>query len=270
MEDQRACLTVLSAAGYDRRVLQTDPVATARSLVGDNVGAVAHAVTDPWTRDGGRVLAPDDPEWPAMLETLGPGAPLLLWAKGRFPSESTVAVVGSRRCTSYGRQVTEEMAGAIVADGRSVVSGGAIGIDGAGHRAALRARGRTVVILAGGAGTVYPREHSELFRDASRTGVVVWEFPPTAALRKESFLIRNRLIAAMGEATVVVEAAERSGALNTGRCAADLGRLVLAVPGPVNSTASTGTNRAIADGWAAILLGGGDLVQLLPPLTGRV
>lgn len=262
MDFIRCCAVVLSAAGRQRG--QTDDIESAATeLAGDQVPAVARALVEPWLADGGRLMFHDDRQWPAGLRSLGPAEPLALWVRGSMPEESFVSIVGSRRCTGYGRTVTDELATVIVGDGRTVVSGGAIGIDGIAHRAALQARGRTVVFLAGGAGTVYPREHAAMLQQAQVDGAVAWEFPPTAPLRRESFLVRNRLIAAVSEATVVVEAADRSGALNTGRSAADLGRLVLAVPGPVNSPASSGTNRAIADGWAAILLGAADLRGLL-------
>jgi DNA processing protein len=156
------------------------------------------------------------------------------------------------------------LAEAAVAAGAVVISGGATGIDAAAHRATLKAGGRTIVYLAGGAGRIYPPENSDLLRSAMACGAVVWEFPESAPLRKASFLVRNRMIAATAQATVLAEAAERSGALNTGRTAADLGRLVLGVPGPIGRLTSAGVNRAIADGWAMILLGPDDLAAMLP------
>lgn len=262
-------MVVLSAAGRDWSVMD-DPVEHARVLVGQDVLPVAEALVDPWVTSGGDIMWHDDPARPSGLESLGRAAPLLLWTRGRVPAGECVSIVGSRHCTGYGQRVATEIAQAAVAAGRTVISGGALGIDAAAHVAALSAGGRTVVFLAGGAGRVYPDDHHGLFRRAAQSGAVIWEYPPSVPLRKESFLVRNRLIAATGTTTVVVEAAERSGALNTGRTAADLGRLVLAVPGPVGAGTSAGTNRAIADGWAAILLGATDLDQLLGSLPMSV
>jgi DNA processing protein len=264
--DLYACaLVVLSAAGRDQSLLD-DPIAHARALVGcDEIEDLARSLVTHWQSRGGRILWPDDPVRPAGLKSLGCAAPVLLWVHGELPVEpqESVAIVGSRNCTEYGRKVATELAAAAVADGRWVVSGGAKGIDAAAHRGALDARGKTVLYAAGGAGHVYPRENSEVFTRAARHGAVVWEYPHTAGLRREGFLHRNRLIAATSEATVVVEAAVRSGALNTGRLAADLGRLVLGVPGPIDSATSQGVHQGIADGWAALLLGTEDLHQLL-------
>jgi len=265
----RSALVVLSAAGRDSSVLD-DPVAHARTLVGADVQAVATALIEPWRDSGGDVMWHDDPRRPPGLAALGPAAPLLLWTRGRVPDGECVSIVGSRHCTSYGHRVTVDLAKTAAGQGRVVVSGGAHGIDAAAHTAALSVGGRTVVYLAGGAGRIYPEDHHGLFRRAAQSGAVIWEHPPSVPVRKESFLVRNRLIAATGTTTVVVEAAERSGALNTGRTAADLGRLVLAVPGPVGASTSAGTNRAIADGWAAILLGPQDLNQLLGSLPMSV
>jgi DNA processing protein len=192
----------------------------------------------------------------------------MLWVRGTLPvrPEDMVAVVGSRASTEYGRQVAGDLAAKAAELGKVVVSGGAAGIDAAAHAGALQARGSTLVVAAGGAGRVYPQGHRTLFERAAGTGAVVWEFPRSVSLTKRGFLVRNRLIAALAGTTVVVEAAERSGALNTGRTAADLGRLVLAVPGPVHSLVSGGCHRAIADGWAAILLGAADLRDLVEPV----
>ncbi len=262
MDLLKCSAVVLSAAGGDCSLLD-DAIGRAHALAGAEVSAVAHALVDPWLASGGQIIWWDDPSIPAGLRDLGPCAPLMLWVRGQLSGTASVAVVGSRQSTDYGRRMTEGLTKALVAQDRVVVSGGALGIDAAAHSGALRAGGVTTVYLAGGAGTVYPPANEALFTQAMQRGAVVWEYPSCVQLRKESFLTRNRLIAASSSATVVVEATQRSGALNTGRTAADLGRLVLAVPGPIDSTASTGTNRAIADGWAAILLGPTDLGELL-------
>lgn len=191
--------------------------------------------------------------------------PLLLWVQGALSLDpgQLVAIVGSRRCTTYGREVAHSLAEQMATAGATVVSGGALGIDGQAHAGALHAGGRTVLVAAGGAGHVYPADHASLFQRAAASGAVVWEHPPGTRLTRRGFLHRNRLIAAMSGITVLVEAAERSGALNTGRTAADLGRLVLGVPGRIHDPSSAGVHRAIADGWAALCLGAEDLAEMV-------
>jgi DNA processing protein len=215
------------------------------------------------------VLSAGDPEWPAGLSVLGPYEPLLLWTRGTLPPapQRCVSVVGSRACSAYGRRAAGRIAEVLAGAGLTVVSGGARGIDAAAHTAAMGG-GRTAVVAAGGAGLVYPGEHARLFERAGHEGAVIWEYPPGARLTRSGFLHRNRLIAAVSCATVVVEAAHRSGALNTGRTAADLGRLVLGVPGPLGSPASVGVHRGIADGWAALLIDYDDLLELLAAGVG--
>lgn len=263
MDLLHSSLIVLSAAGCDASSA-SHPVKAAHDLVGDQVEAVARTLSQPWLDSGGHLVFAGEAAYPAGLHDLGPAAPLMLWVRGEIPDQPCVAIVGSRHCTPYGAEVTGVLAEAAVAAGAAVISGGATGIDAAAHRATLKAGGRTIVYLAGGAGRIYPPENSDLLRSAMACGAVVWEFPESAPLRKASFLVRNRMIAATAQATVLAEAAERSGALNTGRTAADLGRLVLGVPGPIGRLTSAGVNRAIADGWAMILLGPDDLAAMLP------
>lgn len=259
---------VLSAAG---RTGGDELLDRAGDLIGARqVEAAGHELLDPWIARGGRVIAAGEPGWPRGLRSLGEAAPVMLWVRGDLPTEPDVcvAIVGSRRCTDYGRECARRFAGQVVAGGRQVVSGGAFGVDAAAHEGALDAGGRTVLYAAGGADHIYPPGHDRLFRRAAQSGAVVWEFPPGTALTPQAFLHRNRLIAATAAATVVVEAAQRSGALNTGRSAADLGRLVLAVPGRIDSPPSAGVHQAIADGWAALVMGPVDLAAMLGD-TGR-
>jgi DNA processing protein len=267
VDESFAALVVLSAAGRVRGDLaEVPPQAVAAQVAGtpDLVG-VAQAIEGPWRAQGGDVLSRGDSRWPSGLAALGPLEPLLLWVRGDLPRAASqcVSVVGSRVCTSYGRRCAAALARAVTGAGRTVVSGGAHGIDSEAHRAALQT-GTTVLVAAGGAGRVYPDDHAGLFARAARQGAVVWEFPPGSRLTRSGFLHRNRLIAALSCTTVVVEAAQRSGALNTGRTAADLGRLVVGVPGPIDSPASAGVHRGICDGWAALVAGPEDLVGLLP------
>ena len=238
----------------------------------DCLEPAAAALAEPWLRKGGRIIAADDPEWPRGLEDLGEHAPVLLWLSGQAPPATPlcVSIVGSRDCTEYGRSVARHLAGSVARNDGWVISGGAVGIDEAAHGGALDAGGRTVLCAAGGAGHVYPPAHRSLFERVADHGSVVWEYPPGSPLHRKGFLHRNRLISAIAANVVVVEAAVRSGALNTGRTAADLGRLVLGVPGPVNSPASAGVHRSIAEGWAAILVDAPDLIELTGLRVGRV
>lgn len=267
MDIERCALVVLSAAGYVQgHLCDDDPVKLASDIVGrDCVKPAARALAEDWVAAGGSIIDKDQELWPRGLRSLAATQPLLLWVRGRLPVDpgEMVAIVGSRQCTGYGREVAEQLARHVASGGRVVVSGGALGIDSQAHAGCLQVGGRTVLVAAGGAGLVYPGGHERLFDQAALRGAVMWEHPPGTRLTRHGFLRRNRLIAAMSGVTVLVEAAQRSGALNTGRTAADLGRLVMAVPGRMDSPSSAGVHRAIADGWAQILLGPADLTELL-------
>lgn len=197
-----------------------------------------------------RLLLPGDEEWPESLDDLGDHAPVLLWVRGdasRLIMPERVSIVGARAATGYGESVAAEFAGDLAASGTLVVSGGAYGIDGAAHRAALGVGGGTVAFLAGGVDRAYPAGHQQLFERIQASGAMVSELPCGAAPTKWRFLARNRLIAALGMATVVVEAGWRSGSLNTAGHAAALGRPLGAVPGPVTSAASAGCHRLLRE-----------------------
>jgi DNA processing protein len=174
----------------------------------------------------------DAPSFPAALRQL-PKPPAGLWAVGRLPAagERLIAVVGSRVATLAGCRLAERLAGAAVAAGAGVVSGGALGIDAAAHRGALAAGGATFAVLGTGVDVVYPDRHGALFADIARTGGLASEYPPGTPPRPGQFPVRNRIVAALGEVTLVVEARRASGALITAELARKLGRRVLAVPG---------------------------------------
>jgi DNA processing protein len=213
-------------------------------------------------RMGGRLVTPDDEEWPvlafagfrssAMRNRPGGDPPLVLWAVGPARlddiAERSAAVVGTRAATAYGEHVAAELADGLAARDAAVVSGGAFGIDGMAHRAALAADGLTAAVLAGGIDVPYPAGHARLLRRIAEQGVVVSEYPPGLRPQRHRFLTRNRLVAALGGATVVVEAGARSGAANTAAWAAALGRPVCAVPGPVTSGASVGCHVLLRGG----------------------
>jgi DNA processing protein len=204
-----------------------------------------------WQDSGLRLIMPGDAEWPTQLDDLGDARPLLLWARGtadlRLTCVNSVSMVGSRAATGYGNHVAIEMAAALSEHGVGIVSGGAFGIDAGSHRGALAADGPTVAVLAGGLEFGYPRSHSELFLAIAAQGVLVSECPPDQGPTRPGFLIRNRIIAALSRGTVVVEAALRSGALNSARHARELCRVVMAVPGPVTSEQSAGCHELIRD-----------------------
>jgi DNA processing protein len=208
-----------------------------------------------WEGIGLRQVCPGEPEWPDRLDDLGDARPLVLWLRGsadlRHACLRSVSMVGSRASTAYGNHVCTEMAAALAERGWAVVSGGAFGIDAAGHRGALGADGVTVAVLAGGLSYAYPQGHHELFAAIAAQGVLVSEWPPDRAPTRPGFLVRNRVIAALSCGTVVVEAALRSGALSTARHARDLCRPLMAVPGPVTSDMSAGCHEIIRE-WGAV------------------
>ena len=206
-------------------------------------------------RLGGALLVPGDPRWPSALDDLGAEAPFCLWVRGEPDLGAvlarSVAVVGSRAATSYGERVAFDLADGLTAEGLCVVSGGAYGIDAAAHRGAVARGGRTLVVLAGGVDRAYPAGNARLLDTVvGAGGALVSEVPPGSLPTKSRFLQRNRLIAAAGQATVVVEAAWRSGAMSTAHHAARLLRPVGAVPGPVTSMASAGCHRLLREGIA--------------------
>ncbi|WP_435744554.1 DNA-processing protein DprA [Microbacterium sp. PMB16] len=199
---------------------------------------------------GATLLIPGDEQWPTSLDDLGVNAPSGLWIRGRRASlvaAPRVAIVGARASSGYGEHVAAELAGDLAATGAVIVSGGAYGIDGAAHRAALGVGGATIAFLAGGVDRPYPAGHQHLLRQIVDDGAVVSELPCGAAPTKWRFLARNRLIAALAHATVVVEAGWRSGSLNTAGHAAALGRPLGAVPGPVTSASSAGCHRLLRE-----------------------
>lgn len=229
---------------------------------------------------GLRWLVPGDAAWPRRMDDLdhappngsAGGAPLGLWVRGSGSlaglAERSVSIVGARDCTAYGAEQAAEIAADAGSAGFTVVSGAAFGIDACAHRGALATLAPTIAVLACGAGTSYPRAHAALLQRIVDDGLIVSEQPPGRAPTKARFLARNRLIAALTAGTVVVEARRRSGALNTLAWADQLGRVTMAVPGPVTSQQSVGTHEAVRDGKAMLVGSGTDVITALTGFDG--
>lgn len=219
-------------------------------------------------RHGMRVLIPGDAHWPAGIDVLGDRAPVALWAKGDTevltgPLWDRLTITGARASTGYGEHVTTELVQSAVADSRTVLSGGAYGIDGAAHRATLTSRGSTIAVLAGGLDRPYPSGHTDLLARVGKDGLLLSELPPGAAPTKWRFLQRGRLLAALSGTVVVVEAGYRSGTLHTAARAIELGRPVGAIPGPLTSATSAGCHRLLREGLGSIITGYDDVRELL-------
>ncbi len=235
----------------------------------DGAGELARA-----ERLGVRLVIPGDDEWPPQLDDLAAvepiqergGTPIGLWVRGPLTLdrlEGSVAVVGSRSSTSYGDSVSGQIGAVAARAGCVVVSGGAFGIDQAAHRGAISMGAPTVAVLACGADRAYPSAHRALLDHIATTGAVVSESPIGCAPLRIRFLARNRLIAALTRGTVVVEAAVRSGALNTSNWANRLHRVVLGVPGPVTSAPSGGVHHLIRTGAATLVQGGHEVLEAI-------
>ena len=215
---------------------------------------------------GLRLLIPGDADWPEQLGDLGDRAPHALWVRGKVAAigacAQSVALVGARACTDYGQRVTGDLAAGAVDRGFAIVSGGAYGVDAMAHRAALASAGATVAVCAGGVDRLYPSGNHELFMRLIERGAMISELPVGQAPQRWRFVQRNRLIAALSQVTVVVEAGQRSGALHTARDALEIGRGVGAVPGPVTSAASMGCHDLLRGGLAELITSPDELAQL--------
>ena len=244
-------------------------------------------------REGFVLLTPESEHWPrdeiaasfdvarakAMREAVGNRlslppdayAPHALWVRGNESLAqlfaSAVGIVGTRAASAYGRHATTDLCKGLARHQHTIVSGGALGIDTVAHSTALDAGGTTVVVAACGAGQVYPRRNEQLFaRIANEGGAIVTEYPPGMTPDRHRFLTRNRLVAALTQGTIVVEAAFRSGALNTLKWVEVFNRVGMAVPGPILGPGSLGTNLAIRDERAAMVLSADDAHEKLSPI----
>jgi len=221
---------------------------TARELA----GAEAATVLDRTARAGWRWLVPSDEEFPSLLDAIT-DPPLGLFVRGRITSAKTVTIVGSRKATPYGRQVARLLGEELAAAGVVVISGMARGIDESAHRGAIARGGSSWAVWGTGPDRIYPPEHGELAEELAADGALLTEYPPGTPPRRHHFPERNRILAGLAMAVVVVEAAARSGALVTARLAVEEGREVLAVPGNIFSEFSVGPNTLIRVGARPLL-----------------
>ena len=251
--------------------------AIARRAAGVDLSALARRTDEV----GARFLIPGDEQWPGKVEDLAwsepvggvGGEPLGLWVAGPVDLSvlvAPVAVIGSRASTAYGEHVAADWGVGIAEKGHAVVSGGAYGIDACAHRGAIAAGGTTVAVMAGGLAQFYPPGNSALLEKVRKTGGVVSEYPPDHPPSRSRFLVRNRLIAALSSATVIVEGAVRSGAQNTVNWALSLQRPVLAAPGPVTSAMSATPHRLIRAGEAILVSSAEEVLAVVEPVDSAI
>ena len=214
-----------------------------------------------------RFIIPGDSEWPLRLDELE-CPPIGIIVKGNLEilSNPSLAIVGTRNPTPYGTRIAGDFAAGFVDREWDIVSGGAYGIDSAAHRGALVAEGRTIAVIASGIDLQYPSGNTRLFEEICENGAIVTEVMPGVPALPHRFLTRNRIIAALSQATLVVEAAFRSGSLRTARDAAELMRPVMAIPGPINSPSSEGCHRLIGERAAELVTSVADAIELISAL----
>jgi DNA processing protein len=214
-----------------------------------------------------RLVCPGDAEWPAGLDALGDAAPFALWVTGQadlaLSCQRSVAVTGSRAATAYGSYLAADIASGLGARGWTVICGGSFGIDASAHRGALAADASTVAVTAGGIDVPYPAAHADLLAAIARQGVLVSEAPPGTLPGRLRFHARNRVIAALANGTVIIEAGTRSGAMTVAKHALGLRRPVMAIPGPVTSELSAGCHDLIRSSLAVLVTGASDVIDTL-------
>jgi DNA processing protein len=213
------------------------------------------------TRSGISVAHPGHPSYPRLLAEIS-GRPSILYIRGELApaDDASVAIVGTRRATPYGRQAAERIAAELAQGGVTVISGLARGVDAAAHRAALEAGGRTIAVLGSGPDVIYPAEHRRLADQILESGAILSELPPGAKPDAQNFPARNRIVSGMTLGTVIIEAPMRSGALITASFAADQGREVFVIPGSVFAQTAEGTNALLRDG-ARLVRDGADILE---------
>jgi len=217
------------------------------------------------TKINGQLLTPESEQWPKVIDDLGDHAPAALWLVGKAETlkQSAISVIGARLASAYGIRLTSDLVRFCVSKDWLIVSGGALGIDAKASASALECGGNTVCVMAGGLDRLYPEANLELFKLVCNSGALVSEVAPGVSPSRWRFLQRNRLIAALGKATVVVEAGYRSGSINTAGHANELGRPVGAIPGPVDSVRSAGCHRLIREQRAELIATPDQLAELM-------
>jgi DNA processing protein len=221
---------------------------------------------------GSSFITQASPDWPTCLADLGkPPIGLIIKGDRRVLTDldKSIAIVGSREPTNYGLQLSYNLAKQSGSAGLVVISGGAYGIDRSAHLGALAASGKTISVLAGGVNRLYPADNRKLFNEITQSGLLISEVMPNVSSQPYRFLIRNRLIAALAKATVVVEAKFVSGSIRTARDAAEIFRPVFAIPGSVNSPLSEGCHRLIAERVADIATSLDEILEVITPLQLR-
>jgi DNA processing protein len=213
---------------------------------------------------GAQFLTPEHEHWPIGVNQLvNPPIGLIVKGDSTCLITDSLAIVGSRKPTNYGANVASEFARGFSDLGWTIISGGAYGIDSYAHRATLQANGRTIAVLATGIEVAYPKSNQKLFNEMSAHGALISELMPYESAIPSRFLVRNRLIASIAKATLVVEAAYKSGSLRTAHDAAELLRPVMAIPGPVNSAMSQGCHRLISERAAELITSVADAVEFI-------
>ena len=224
------------------------------------------------SKAGGVFITPEDNDWPTSLADLAIPPIGLVIAGDRsvlLKLDKSISIVGSRQPTNYGLQLSYSLASQASLAQLVVVSGGAYGIDTASHQGALSVGGLSIAVLAGGINRLYPLENQKLFKDITKSGLLISEVMPNTESKPYRFLIRNRLIAALSRSTVVVEAKFISGSIRTARDAAEIFRPVFAIPGPVTSPLSEGCHRLIAERVADIATSLDEILEVITPLQMR-
>ena len=224
------------------------------------------------SKAGGVFITPEDNDWPISLADLATPPIGLVVAGDRsvlLKLDKSISIVGSRQPTNYGLQLSYSLASQASLAQLVVVSGGAYGIDTASHQGALSVGGLSIAVLAGGINRLYPLENQKLFKDITKSGLLISEVMPNTESKPYRFLIRNRLIAALSRSTVVVEAKFISGSIRTARDAAEIFRPVFAIPGPVTSPLSEGCHRLIAERVADIATSLDEILEVITPLQMR-
>ncbi len=261
---------VLSASPHELSEVQGVGVSLARNLRSQQFRDAALILLDDCRRHDIQIVMPDDQQFPRLLREI-PDPPSLLYVRGGLrPADAlSIAIVGTRGATQYGRSQAERFARGLARAGLTIVSGLARGIDAAAHVGALEAEGRTIAVQSNGVAEIYPPQHAELADRIIHGGALISEMPPESKPKKGMFPQRNRLISGLSLGTIVIEAAERSGALITARLAGEQGRDVFALPGMVTSPGAGGCHQLIRDG-AQLVRSPEDVLEGLGPLVEGV